>query len=44
VEPVGKLDDDDRALARWPQKTPDDGSPRLTAYFAKDDFHASKLA
>jgi hypothetical protein len=44
MQTVGKLDDDDGALARRPQKTADDSTPGLTAYFAKDDFHASKLA
>ncbi len=44
MKPVGELDDDHRALAWRPQKTPDDSSTRLTANFAKDDFHAPKLA
>jgi hypothetical protein len=36
--------DDDGALSRRPQKAPDHSSTRLAAYFAKDDFHDSKLA
>jgi hypothetical protein len=44
VETVGKLDDDDGALSGRSQETPDDSSTGLTAYFAKDYFHASNLA
>jgi hypothetical protein len=44
MQTVRKFDDDDRALTRWPQQTPNDSSTRLPAYFAKDDFHATKLA
>jgi len=44
VEPIGKLDDHDRALARRPQQAPDDRSTRVAAYFTEDDFHDPKLA
>ena len=44
MQTVRKLDDDDGALARRPQQTPNDSATRLPAYFAKDDFHATKLA
>jgi len=44
MKPIRKLDDDDRALAGRAQQTPDNSSTRLSANFAKDDFHAPKLA
>jgi hypothetical protein len=44
VEPIRELDDDHRAFSGRAQQTPDYRSTRFAAYFAKDDFHASKLA
>ena len=44
VQAIGELDHDDGALARGSQQTSDDGSTGLAANFAKDDFHAPKLA
>ena len=44
VQTVRELDDDDGTFAGRPQQAPDDGSTRLPAYFAKDDFHDPNLA
>ncbi len=44
VEPVGKLNYDDGALARGAEKSANDRPPGLTPDFAQDYFHSSKLA